>query len=115
MRNTLLALSLVAIVAGAAPAFAADAILDSSAGTQAKVGNTVLDVPAIKTRRKMLFEFGALGTEIHFGWKKRVAKEDANGHFRGIPMPILFTSVGSHAFGLNTPKREKIMVNDKEG
>jgi hypothetical protein len=114
MRNTLLALSLVAIVAGSVPAYAADAVLDTSAGTQAKVGTTTLEMPAIKSRRKMLFEFGALGTEVHFGWKHRLSKEEANGRFRGIPMPIMFTSIGSKGFGLGVPKREKIMMNDKQ-
>jgi len=110
MRNTLLGLSVVALVAGSLPAFAADAELDYKAGTQAKASNgTVLDMPAIKSNRKMLFEFGALGTEFHFGWKHRKSKEEAAGGFRGVPMPIMFTSIGSHGFGLGVPKREKIM------
>lgn len=114
MRNTLLALSLLALVGGSVPAFAADAVLDYKDAGTAKVGEQTLAVPAIKSRRKMLFEFGALGTELHFGWKRRMTKEEANGHFRGIPGPVLFTSVGSHAFGLNAPKREKIVI-DKNG
>jgi hypothetical protein len=114
MRNYLLALSLVSLVAGSVPAFAADAVLDYNDANTAKVGQQTLAVPTIKSRRKMLFEFGALGTEMHFGWKRRMSKEEANGRFRGIPGPVLFTSIGSKAFGLNAPKREKIVI-DKNG
>jgi hypothetical protein len=111
MRNTLLALTLLSVVAGAVPAFAADAVLDYKDASTAKVGEQTLAVPTIKSRRKMLFEFGALGTELHFGWKRRMTKEEANGRFRGIPGPVLFTSVGSHAIGINAPKREKIQID----
>jgi hypothetical protein len=113
MRNTLLALSMVSMLAGVAPAFAADSAVDVSAGT-AKVGETVLDMPAIPSRRKMLFSFGVFGTGIHIGWKKPLPKDQAAGHFRGVGAPILYTSVGTKGFGINTPKREKIMMNDKQ-
>lgn len=114
MRKTLLALTLLSVVAGSVPAFAADAVLDYKDASNAKVGEQTLVVPAIKSRRKMFFEFGALGTEMHLGWKRRMTKEEANGRFRGIPGPVMFTSIGSRAFGLNAPKREKIVV-DKNG
>lgn len=115
MRNTLIALSMVSVLAGAAPAFAQNAAaVDASVG-QADGGVTKLDMPAYKSRRKMLFSFGLFGTGIHIGWKKPMDKADANGQFRGVGSPIFYTSVGSHGFGLGTPKREKVMLKDNNG
>jgi hypothetical protein len=104
MRNTLLALSLVSLVAGSLPAFAADAAAEATVSEKAQ---TKLEMPAIKSRRKMLFSFGVFGTGLHVGWKKPIAKEDANGKFRGVGSPIFYGSVGTKALGLGTPKMTK--------
>lgn len=105
MRKTLLALSLAALVSGNAAI--AQGNIDSSASSAAADSNVQkLDMPAIKSRRHMLFSFGLFGTGFHLGWKKPKDKDEAQGEFRGIGSPILYTSVGHHAFGLGTPKKE---------
>lgn len=121
MRNTLLALSLVSFVAGSLPAFAADEAASASAATAvtatdgAAQPQTKLEMPPIKSRRKMLFQFGLFGTELHVGWKKPIPKEEANGKFRGVGSPIFFGSVGQKAFGLGTPQKTKIIMKNDEG
>lgn len=108
MRKALLSLGLVAfLTCGSALAEETTKQDNAAAGTAEK-----LEMPQIKDRRHMMFQFGLFGTGFHIGWRKPKPKDEvAKGEFRGIGSPILFTSVGHKSFGLGRPRTEKYTVN----
>ena len=101
MKKILLATLLIALTAGNA-ALAKHHSQDQVTSTQIQEGTsgappTVLDVPAPKSRRHMLFSFGLFGMGVHMGWMKRNPEVAQGGGY-----PILNFSAGTHALGLGT-------------
>ncbi len=96
MRKIILAMGLVAIVTGSSAIAAETAVVVQPSTCAATCSDPIrLDMPAVQSRRKMLFQFGLFGAGFHFGWKR---KTDC----RGVGSPILFTSVGQRTLGFGT-------------
>lgn len=64
----------------------------------------VLNVPAHKTRKRLLFSFGLFGMGFRMGWMKPKGSENPElaDQVHGVGYPILNVSAGHHAFGLGT-------------
>lgn len=105
MKNLVLALSLMTLLSGSA-VFADTITTNDVVNTSATTVTTdqkpiVLDVPAHKTRKRLLFSFGLFGMGMRMGWMKPKGYENPETA-HGIGYPILNVSAGHHAFGLGT-------------
>lgn len=98
MTKVALSLALLAVLS-VNSAIAADEIKAVPAAAANPDGSVVLEMPDVKTRKRMLFSFGLFGTGFHMGWKKPEIDPVTNEK-KGIGSPILNLSVGGKGLGL---------------
>jgi hypothetical protein len=60
----------------------------------------VLEMPARKSRKRMLVDFGLFGCGIHVGWMKPKSSISPDVNDKGLGKPIFNVSAGTHALGI---------------
>jgi hypothetical protein len=71
-----------------------------SAGAAADASKQVLDMPAHRSRKRMLVDFGLFGCGVHVGWMKPKSALNQDVSDRHIGKPIFNVSAGTHAVGV---------------